>query len=313
MPKVLLLESLHPAARAALEANADVVALEAPGDPVDDAVLTEVEAIVTRGRGQVTAALLSRCPALKVVTRAGVGLDNVDRDAAAARGVAVVHVPNALTETVSEHALALALAARREVVSSARSAREGRWEDRNQFNGESLAGSRVTVVGLGAIGERTRSLMVALGAKVTAWSRSPRAVDGFEADLDRALTGAEVVSLHVALDDDTRGLLNTDRLALLAPGAVVVNTARPGVVERNAMLSALEAEHVAVYAVDGFDPEPPPSDDPLLRHPGVIATPHVAALTGRTYAALCASAVTGTLDVLAGRDPGGGARLALRP
>ncbi len=313
MPKVLLLESLHPAARAALEANADVVALEAPGDPVDDAVLTEVEAIVTRGRGQVTAALLSRCPALKVVTRAGVGLDNVDRDAAAARGVAVVHVPNALTETVSEHALALALAARREVVSSARSAREGRWEDRNQFNGESLAGSRVTVVGLGAIGERTRSLMVALGAKVTAWSRSPRAVDGFEADLDRALTGAEVVSLHVALDDDTRGLLNTDRLALLAPGAVVVNTARPGVVERNAMLSALEAEHVAVYAVDGFDPEPPPSDDPLLRHPGAIAAPHVAALAGRADAALCASPAPGAVDAVAGRAPGGGARLALRP
>ena len=111
MPKVLLLESLHPAARAALETGADVVALEAPDDPVDDATLAEVEAIVTRGRGRVTEAMLSRCPSLKVVTRAGVGLDNVDRDAAAARGVAVVHVPNALTETVSEHALALALAA----------------------------------------------------------------------------------------------------------------------------------------------------------------------------------------------------------
>ena len=313
MPKVLLLESLHPAARAALDAAAHVVALGAPDDPVDDAVLAEVEAIVTRGRGQVTEALLARCPALKVVTRAGVGLDNVDRDTAAARGVAVVHVPNALTETVSEHALALALAARREIVSSARSAREGRWGDRDHFSGESLAGSRVTVVGLGAIGERTRALMVALGAEVTAWNRSPREVDGFEADLHRALSGAEVVSLHLALDDETRGLMNTDRLALLAPGAVVVNTARPGVVERNAMLSALEAEHVAVYAVDGFDPEPPPAGDPLLRHPGVIVTPHVAALTGRTYAALCASAVTGTLDVLAGRQPGGGARLAPRP
>jgi len=312
VPKVLLLESLHPAARAALDAAAHVVALGAPDDPVDDAVLAEVEAIVTRGRGQVTEALLARCPALKVVTRAGVGLDNVDRDTAAARGVAVVHVPNALTETVSEHALALALAARREIVSSARSAREGRWGDRDHFSGESLAGSRVTVVGLGAIGERTRALMVALGAEVTAWNRSPREVDGFEADLHRALSGAEVVSLHLALDDETRGLMNTDRLALLAPGAVVVNTARPGVVERNAMLSALEAEHVAVYAVDGFDPEPPSPDDPLLRHPGVIVTPHVAALTGRTYAALCASAVTGTLDVLAGREPGRGARLAPR-
>ena len=97
-------------------------------------------------------------------------------------------------------ALALALAARREIVSSARSAREGRWGDRDHFSGEALAGSRVTVVGLGAIGERTRSLMVALGAKVTAWSRSPRAVDGFETDLDRALTGADnYYSCHIFL------------------------------------------------------------------------------------------------------------------
>lgn len=313
MAKVLLLESLHPSARAALDGGAQVVALEQPDAPVDDAVLREVEAIVTRGRGQVDAGLLARCPALRVVTRAGVGLDNVDRAAAAARGVAVVHVPDALTETVSEHALALALAARREVVSSARAAREGRWEERDRFTGESLAGSRVTVVGLGAIGERTRALMVALGAEVTAWNRSAREVDGFEPDLARALTGAEVVTLHVALDDGTRGLMDTDRLALLAPGAVVVNTARPGVVEAGAMLAALEAEHVAAYAVDGFHPEPPPADDPLLRHPGVIVTPHVAALTGRTYAALCAAAVTGTLDVLDGRAPGGGARLAPRP
>jgi len=305
-PRILLLEPLHEDARAVLADAGELIEASAPdADPGDTA---GVDAIVTRGRGRVDAALLERCPALRVVARAGVGLDNVDLDAAAARGVAVLNVPDALTKTVAEHALALALAARRGIVESARDAREGRWEDRAHYAGESLAGARVTVVGLGSIGARTAALMRAVGARVTTWSRTRRDDAGFEPDLDRALDGAEVVSLHAALTDATRGLIDGARLGRLAPGASVVNTARPAVVDRDAILAALEGDRVGAYAVDGFDPEPPDPADPLLTHPRAIVTPHVAALTRTTFRDLCLQAARGVLDVLAGRDPSGGAR-----
>lgn len=305
-PRVLLLESVHPDAHAELSARA--VVHEAPAPDAQLNGLEDVRAIVTRGRGRVNDALLAGCPALEVVARAGVGLDNVDLEAAARRGVTVLNVPDALTETVAEHALALALAARRQVVASANDARGGRWEERARFSGEMVAGARTTVIGLGAIGARAAALLRAVGADVTTWSRTPREDENFEPDLARALDGADVVSLHVALTEETRGLLGAPLLERLAPGATVVNTARPAVVDRAAMLAALESGRVGAYAVDGFEPEPPAPSDPLLAHPGVIATPHVAALTRATYRDLCLATVRGVLAVLDGEEPSGGAQ-----
>lgn len=305
-PRILLLEPLHDDARAVLADAAGLVEAAAP--EADLGGTADVEAIVTRGRGRVDVALLERCPALRVVARAGVGLDNVDLDAAAARGVAVLNVPDALTETVAEHALALALAARRGIVESAREAREGRWESRASYAGESLSGARATVVGLGSIGTRTAALLRAVGAHVTTWSRASRDEPGFEPDLDRALEGAEVVSLHVALTEATRGLIDAGRLARLAPGASLVNTARPAVVDREAVLVALDSGRLGAFAVDGFEPEPPDPGDPLLGHPRAIVTPHVAALTRTTFRDLCLATARGVLDVLDDREPTGGAR-----
>ncbi|MEM9383124.1 MAG: NAD(P)-dependent oxidoreductase, partial [Planctomycetota bacterium] len=190
-PTVVLLEPLHADARAELAAAADVV--EGPSPDADLEGLARARAIITRGRGQVDAALVDRCPALRVVARAGVGLDNVDLAATAARDVAVLNVPDALTDTVAEHALTLALAGRRRAFEGALDAREGRWEKRLGYAGETLAGARATVVGLGAIGARTAGLLRAVGARVTTWNRSARDDEAFEPDLDRALEGADVV------------------------------------------------------------------------------------------------------------------------
>ncbi len=305
-PRVLLLESVHPDAHAELSASADTCL--APSPDADLPGLEDVRAIITRGRGRANDALFARCPALEVVARAGVGLDNVDLEAAARRGVAVLNVPDALTETVAEHALTLALAARRQVVMSANDARGGRWEERASYSGEMIAGTRTTVVGLGAIGARAAALLRAIGAEVTTWSRTHREDAGFEPDLARALDGADVVSLHVALTDETRGLLDAPLLQRLAPGATIVNTARPAVVRQADVLAALESGRVGAYAVDGFEPEPPDPADPLLAHPGVIVTPHVAALTRTTYRDLCLATVRGVLAVLGGEEPSGGAQ-----
>ncbi|MEM1450757.1 MAG: NAD(P)-dependent oxidoreductase [Planctomycetota bacterium] len=306
-PTVVLLEPLHADARSELAAATDVV--EAPSPDADLEGLAHVAAIITRGRGRVDAALLERCPALRAVARAGVGLDNVDRAAAAARDVVVLNVPDALTDTVAEHALALALAGRRRAFEGALDAREGRWEKRLDYAGETLASARATVVGLGAIGARTAALLRAVGADVTTWNRSARDDEAFEPDLDRALEGAEVVSLHVALTDATRGMIDGERIGRLAEGATLVNTARPAVCDRDAVLAGLADGHLGAYAVDGFEPEPPATDDPLLRHDRVLVTPHVAALTRSTFRGLCLSTVRGVLDVLDGRAPKDGARV----
>jgi phosphoglycerate dehydrogenase-like enzyme len=327
-PLVLLLEPLHPEARAALAVAATVVELTSPDAALEAVPLGRVEALVTRGRGRVDAALLARLGSLRVIARAGVGLDNVDLEAARARGIPVLNVPNALTVTVAEHAVALALAARRDIPRIAQAARSGDWDARERYAGASIAGARVAVLGLGAIGQRTAKLFGALGADVVTWNRTTRAGTGeggtgegdageggagngisYEPDLESALDGADVVSLHMALTPETRGFLGAARLSRLATGAAVINTARPGLVDRQALLSALESGQVARYAVDGFEPEPPPREDPLLSHPGVIVTPHVAALTREAFANLCLATVEGVLSVLAGGEPTRGAQI----
>ncbi len=315
-PAVLLLEPLHASARARLDEWAQVVELGSPDASLDQArggvPLESIGALITRGRGQVDEALLDRLPGLRVVARAGVGLDNVALEPAKARGVRVLNVPDALTTTVAEHAIALALAVRRGIPHYATAAKEGRWERRLGYSGASVAGARTAIVGLGSIGSRAALLFSALGAEVTAWSRTPReapeGVARFEPVLERALAGASIVSVHVGLHGETRDLLNGERLALLAPGATVVNTARPGIVHRASMLAALEAGQVGAYAVDGFEPEPPDVDDELLGHPRCLVTPHVAALTEETFCGLCMDTVEGVRDALEGREPTGGAR-----
>ncbi len=308
-PVVLMLEPLHAAARELLGERATVHELPSPEAPLDHLDLDRIDGLVTRGRGRVDAALLARLGSLRAVIRAGVGLDNVDRGAASARNVAVLNVPNALTATVAEHAIALALAARRDVVNMGVAARRGAWSERDQYRGEAIAGARVCVAGMGAIGARATSLFRSLGADVVTWSRSPREDSAFEPSLDRAVEGADVVSLHMALTPGTRGILGGDRLERLRHGATVVNTARPGLVDRAAMLTALESGRVASYAVDGFEPEPPKAGDPLLDHPRVLVTPHVAALTQETYVSVCRSTVLGLLDFLHGVVPTDGAQV----
>ena len=238
--------------------------------------------------------------ALEVVAR-GVGLDGVDLEAAARRGVTVSTSPRLWT--VAGHALALALAARRG--RPARTTRAGRWEERARYSGEMIAGARTAVVGLGAIGART-ALLRAVGADVRPGAAPARGRE-LRTDLARALDGADMVSLHGAHRRDPRPARRAAPRRL-APGATVVNTARPAVVDRAAMLAALESGRVGAYAVDGFEPEPPDPSDPLLAHPGVIATPHVAALTRTTYRDLCLATVRGVLAVLDGDEPSGGAQ-----
>jgi D-3-phosphoglycerate dehydrogenase len=300
---ILLLETIHPEAQTLLESY-DRVRLAPSADAVREAVEQEqVVAIVTRGRGRVPAGLIAACPALRAVARCGVGLDNIDSAAAAARGVAVIYAPGSTTSAVAEHTLMLMLAAARRLLASAMAVRADGWEFRNGYQGFDLAGRTLGIVGMGAIGERVAQLAEGLGMEVIYWSRRRRSPGDSYVELPELLATADVISLHVELTPETKHLIGERELALLKPGAILINTARGAVVDQQAVAAALHEGRLAAFAADVLEREPPAPDDALLDDDRVIITPHIAALTDVTYRTMCVRTAANLLAVLRGEQP----------
>jgi phosphoglycerate dehydrogenase-like enzyme len=300
---ILLLETIHPEAQALLESY-DRVRLALTADAVREAVEQEqVVAIITRGRGQISAGLIADCPALRAVGRCGVGLDNIDSAAAAARGVAVIYAPGSTTQAVAEHTLMLMLAAARRLVAAAVAVRVGGWEFRNGYQGSDLAGRTLGIIGMGSIGQRVAWMAEGLGMKVIYWSRRRRSADHTYVELADLLATADVISLHVELTSETNHLIGARELALVKPGAILINTARGAVIDQPALAAALREGRLAAFAADVLEREPPASDDALLGDERVILTPHIAALTDVTYRAMCVRTAANLLAVLRGEQP----------
>lgn len=228
---------------------------------------------------RVTAAMLAATPALRrIVVLSTSPAGWVDTAAAAARGIGVAGVKGYGDRTVAEHALALLLACTRDVAVMDRAIRAGHWQPRAW--GE-LQGKTLAVIGLGGAGRAMARLGAALGMRVVGWNRGPVPPDTpcQMMPLDAALAAADAVSLHLALNDETRGILDARRLALLRPGAVLVNTARAGLVDQAALVAALREGRLAAAGIDVFDPEPIASDDPLRALDTVVLTAHAAWLS----------------------------------
>jgi D-3-phosphoglycerate dehydrogenase len=244
----------------------------------------------------ITASVLAHADALRVISRNGTGTDAIDLDAAAAAGVTVERAPGANAQGVAELALTLALAALRGVPASARALAEGRWE---RSLGRELPDSTVGVVGLGAVGSRVAAMFTALGSSVVGFDpyveHSPTPL----VELDDLVRRSTIVSLHSSPPEDGRALVDRDLLALVRPGTVLVNTARSALVDDDAVLEALDDGRLSAYAVDAFDTEPP-EPSPLLRHPAVIATPHLGGYTTGSVSRATASAVANLLAALPG-------------
>jgi len=304
---ILLLESLHADAEALLAQHGELLRAADPNAPPHEtgAELGAVQAILTRGRGRIQEPLLARCPQLRVVARAGAGLDNLDTAAAKRRGITVVFAPGVNTATVAEHTLALMLDLVRGVTAGAVQVAAGRWEERARYRGNEIRGLLLGIVGFGHIGRRVAELAAAFGMRVAAAAHRDRAVPPpfLRLPLDELLAQADVVSLHAPLSPATRGLLGARELARMKPGAFVVNTARGALIDPQALREALAAGRLGGFAADVLDPEPPAADDPLLRLPNVVLTPHVASLTAATYRALCVETARNVLAVLRGEAP----------
>ncbi len=262
----------------------------------------QADAILAR-QGHVTAAAIAASPRLRIVARHGVGVDEVDLVAAAARGVMVTNAPGSNSRAVAEHTLALILALVKQIRPLGASVAGGAWRG-GASSVRDVAGLRLGLVGCGAIGREVARLAAAFGMSVAssdpalpaqgvggiAWRASPLAL---------AAT-SDILSVHCPLTEATRGLVGAAVLAAMPAGGFVVNTARGGIVDEAALLAALTSGHLAGAALDVFAVEPPPADHPLRDHPHVLATPHLAGVTpgslvnmGVAAAECIAAALTG--------------------
>ena len=249
-----------------------------------------VEAVTRIGREQ-----LDLLPDLRLVANYGVGYDMVDVAACRERGIAVTNTPGVLDAAVADLTLALILACRRHLVASDRFVREGRWRRgwaRPELLGRDLAGSTLGLVGLGRIGSEVAKRSQAFGMRVTHHRRS----DGLP--LEELLRMADVVSLHVPLTPETRGLISRERLALLQDGATLINTARGAIVDEDALVDELVSGRISA-GLDVFVDEPHPPER-LLALPNVVLTPHVASATVETRAAMTRVLVDNVLAFVRG-------------
>jgi phosphoglycerate dehydrogenase-like enzyme len=257
------------------------------------------------------ARVLAAAPHLRVIARVGVGTDSIDLEAAARHGVAVCTTPGANTATTADHTLALMLAALRRVPEHDRAVRAGGWERTGPALAGELEGATVGLVGYGAIGRAVRRRLGGFGVRVLVcdpWLGDAPDVERVE--LDALLRSSDVVSLHAPLTADTRGLLDRRRLAFMPAHAVLVNTARGGLVDEDALADALERGALRAAALDVLAVEPPHTTR-LLALPNVVLTPHVAGLSERSVREMTRRATDAVLAVLAGREPAGLVRAAV--
>jgi len=283
--KVLVSDKLAPQGIEILEASPQLEVDYRPGlDPGQllEAV-ADAEALVIRSGTKVTADVIAAAPRLRVIGRAGIGVDNVDVSAATSRGIVVMNTPGGNNITTAEHALALLISLARHIPQATASMKSGRW-DKKRFMGMELYNRTLGVIGLGNIGrivaDRARGLRMKVIAADPFLSEDSAARSDVElVSLEELLSRADAISVHVPRTKDTAGLLGRAAFARVKPGVLLVNAARGGIVDEEALLEALDAGRVAGAALDVFEAEPVPADSPLVAHERVICTPHVGAST----------------------------------
>ena len=281
--KVLLTDNLNPRAADILQ-DAGIEPIVENGIPPDALVerLSGMDAVVIRSSTRLTADVIEATN-LKVIGRAGIGLDNVDIEAATRKGVVVMNTPGGNTITTAEHAVAMMMALVRHIPQAASSMKGGAW-DKKRFVGTELFGKTLGVIGLGNIGRVVADRGLGLKMRVIAadpfMGKDAAERLGVElVPLEALLERAHVITVHVPKTGETSHLLDTAAFARMREGVFVVNCARGGVVDEAALLAALDSGKVAGAAVDVYEREPPPKDDPLRTHPRVITTPHLGAST----------------------------------
>ncbi len=300
MARVFVTRELPGPALARLREAHDTTVWPDPLPPGRAALLEHAapaDALLTLLTDRIDAELIAAAPRLKVIANYAVGYDNIDVDAATARGIGVGNTPDALTEATADLTFALLMAAARRITEAAAFARSGQWQtwEPAGFLGADVYGATLGIIGLGRIGQAVARRAAGFGMEVlTTETRDQH-------NLEHLLRRSDYVSIHLPLTAGTRNLIGTDAFALMKPTAILINTARGAIVDREALAQALHTGQIAGAALDVTSPEPLPPDDPLWQAPNLLVVPHIGSATWSARERMTEIAVENILAGLEGR------------
>lgn len=307
--RFLLYEPMHEAGTSLLRQHGEVSVAPAVDEATLVAAVRDADAVVIRANGKVSQAVIAAAPRLKVIGRHGVGLENIDVSAATERGIWVVYTPEANSESVAEHFVALALTLSKRILEADQALRAGQWNVRYEYIGRELFGKTLGVVGFGRIGRTTARIchhgfgmpvlyydLVAAPAALEAETQARRV------SLEELLRTADYVSLNLPLSAETRHIIGREKIRLMKPTAYLLNLGRGPLWDERAVLEGLEQAWIAGAGTDVFEEEPTAKDNPLFRHRRFVCTPHMAAHTEEAMSRMSLVAED-IITVLEGREP----------
>ena len=301
--RVLIPDAVHPVCDEILTAaGCEVRRMEKPEPSAITDVIGDYDAMIVRSAVTVTAEMIEAATSMKVIGRAGAGVDNIDLAAAAAAGVEVRNTPGGNTISAAEHAIALLLALLKKIPAADRSVKQGEW-NRKAFGGTELYDKVVGVIGLGKIGREVLVRLKAFGVHALGYDPhlGPDEVTELGAEpatLERIVEESDIITLHVPLTHETRGMIGAEEFARMKDGVLIVNAARGGIVDESALEKALESGKVGGAALDVYETEPIDPESTLVGRSTVVATPHVAATTAEAQQRVAVMIARSVLSVL---------------
>jgi D-3-phosphoglycerate dehydrogenase len=310
MSKVLLSEAIHESGIRLLEHKAEVIVCPEPTEKAIGNLISDVDGLIIRTAGKVTRELIKRAGRLKVISRTGGGLNNVDIEAATDYNIVVCGVKGPQDRLVAEHTVALMGALAKQFFYLNAQVRKGNFASRKEYRPAGLSGKRVGLIGLGRIG-RIVADICARAFHMEVWAYDPYVTPEtlgagdvvLKNDMSAVIRTADFLSLHVPVTENTRGLMGSAEFELMKPGAFFINTSRGEIVQEASLVDALKSKKIAGAGLDVFEKEPPDVANPLFDLENVIATPHSAALTQEAVALLAKGSAENVLRVLQGKKP----------
>lgn len=305
--KVFLTEKIHDDAVTFLKSHGEVI----------QGTSTKVEDIIIQAQGcqgilirsaKITKEIMEKTPELRVIAKHGIGVDNIDVDAATELGILVVNAPFSNVNAVAEHSLALILGLSKNLVLLDKETRKGEFIKRNQYINLELKGKKIGLIGLGKISKLLAEKLIGLGVIIMAYDpyakKEEAEVLGIKLlELEPLILESDIISLHVPLTSETNKMVNVDFLKKMKKSALLINVARGPIVDEEALYKAVISGEIAGAAIDVFDPEPPKDDNPLFNLEQVVFSPHNAALTDNALWAMAMDSAKGIIDYLEEKTP----------
>ncbi len=306
MKKILLSKLINPAGMKVLEGKVEPIILADSTIETTKKMVADVDGIILRTNIKLTRKIIDAAPNLKIISRTGAGVDNVDVTAATKKGILVCRAPGVNLISVAEHTLALILAMAKQLKTIDKAVYAGNWEIRYTSKAEDLDGKTLGLVGIGHIGSLlAQKCRLAFNMKVIAYDPYVKRAEGLElcSSLDQVFSQSDFISIHVPYTEETHHLVNARLLSLMKPNSYLINTSRGAVVDEKALIEALKNALIAGAGLDVFEKEPPSLDNPLLKFNNVVTTPHSAGLNRDCERKLAIEAAQAVIDFLEGRQP----------